>query len=146
MAFKFKFDALQRHRKTLRDLAQRDFADAQAEASKQMQYIESLFVQIDKANEKSVEIRNSVPVDLEQLKGIEEFINLQNIKIEMEREKARELLSIMEEKQEILVEKAKEYKVVELLREKEHKKYLDKVKMIEAKEMDDMNLMRSSRS
>ena len=52
----------------------------------------------------------------------------------------------MEEKQEVLVEKAKEYKVVELLREKEHKKYLDKIKLIEAKEMDDMNLMRSSRS
>ena len=83
MAFKFKFEALQRHRKTLRDLAQRDFADAQAEASKQMQYIESLFVQIDKANEKSLEIRNTEPVDLEQLKGIEEFIGLQNIKIEM---------------------------------------------------------------
>ena len=146
MAFKFKFEALQRHRKTLRDLAQRDFADAQAAASEQMQFIEALYQQIDLSNEKSIEIRNTVPVDMEQLKSIEEFVELQKIKIEQEREKARELLSIAEEKQEALVEKAQEYKVVEILREKEHKKYLEKVKHIESQEMDDMNLMRHSRS
>ena len=146
MAFKFKFEVLQRHRKTLRDLAQRDFAEAQAAASAQMQFIESLFQQIDRAGEKSVDIRNTEPVDLEQLKAIEEFIELQKVKIEIEREKARELLSVMEEKQEELVEKAKEYKVVEILREKEHKKYLEKVKEAETKEMDDLSLMRHVRS
>ena len=146
MAFKFKFEALQRHRKTLRDLAQRDYAEAEAASSAQMRFIESLFQQIDDANDKSLDIRNAEPVDLEQLKAIEEFIALQKVKIEIEREKARELLSVTEEKQEELIEKAKEHKVVELLREKEHKKYLEKLRIAEAKEVDDMNLMRHSRS
>ena len=61
-------------------------------------------------------------------------------------EKARELLSIMEEKQEILIDKAREFKVVELLREKELKRYHEKMRLIETKEIDDMNLMRHSRS
>ena len=68
MAFKFKFETLQRHRKTLRDIAQKDFAEAEAEASRQMQLIEGLYQQIDAANEKIMAIRaQSTAVDVEQL-------------------------------------------------------------------------------
>lgn len=146
MAFKFRFETLKKHRKTLRDIAQKDYADAEAKANEQMQLIESLYVQIDEANEKSLKLREARPVDMDQMKSIEEFVELQKVKIELEREKARELLSVMEEKQEVLMEKAREFKVVEILRAKELEKHKEKMRLIEAKEVDDINLMRHSRS
>ncbi len=142
MKFKFKLEALLKTRKAELDEAQRIFAAAQESVRKQMKMIQDLYEGIDRAREQMDIIQSNGGNCAAELDSINYFIDGQKIKIERERNKARELMMIEEEKLEILVGKNKAYKIIEKLKEKrviEFKKALNKKR---AKEIDDIITMR----
>ncbi|MEK6555537.1 MAG: flagellar export protein FliJ, partial [Bdellovibrionota bacterium] len=77
---------------------------------------------------------------------IEDFILGQNVRIQVARLEVLELMAVLEEKQEILLEKVKDHKVLEKLEEKkfgEFKKELNRKQQVQA---DDMSIMRFRRN
>jgi len=142
MKFNFRLDTLMRHRKLLRDEAQREFQDAQNAVQKQLALIKSMYQELDNARFGAEKIQKQGGSCLPQLVQIEEYIEGQKIRIQQARQKARELLQVAEQKQEILIEKMQEHKVLEKLKEKQAASHRKEVSKRERINSDDMVLMR----
>jgi flagellar export protein FliJ len=145
MKFKFKLEAVKKHRKILKDLAQKDFELARLAVDQKLAQINMMYDAIDNARLMADEMHASDNVKSAPFLQIEDFILGQTVRIQMARVEVRGLMAVMEEKQEILVEKAKEHKVLEKLEEKkfaEFKKEVSKKQQIAA---DDMSIMRFRR-
>jgi flagellar export protein FliJ len=142
LKFKFRFHSVLKQRKILRDMALRDFSLAEAEVKKQVELINVLYDGIDMARQSASKNLPDGSVELSKLGQIEDFIRLQLIRIDQERQKARELLAIMEEKQEILAELGKSLKAVETLKENESRKFKEEISRKEQIELDDMWMTR----
>lgn len=146
MAFEFKFATLLKHRKRLEEAAQRDYLEAKAILDHCLEGIEALYISIEETRlQISLWQRRGQVDDLMQISDGERFIDGQKIRIERERIKARQLMAIVEEKQELLVEAAREFKKIDKLKEKlkaEHKK---EAKKREVKRLDDLVVIRANR-
>lgn len=142
MKFRFRLDTVMRQRRVEQDLAQKDYFTAQAAVNQQLSLIKVMYEESDSAREMAGSLQMMGGTKVPDLIQIEEFISLQKLKIQRAREKARELMAIAEEKQEILVEKAQNVKVLEKLREKQHEEFKKEKSKRETIEMDDMTIMR----
>jgi flagellar export protein FliJ len=83
--------------------------------------------------------------DLERIRGMEQFLIGQKIRIEKKRAEARELLAIAEQKQDALIHAAQERKIMDNLKERRRVQYVEKMKMLETKELDDLTMVRQAR-
>jgi flagellar FliJ protein len=142
VAFQFRLETLLKHRRALQDIAQKDYAEAEAKVRAKLDYIKSLYAEIDQARKERSRAEAKLAFTANSLSGVEEFIALTYIKIERARKEARELMQIMEQKHAILIEKAKERKIIEKIKERKMFEYKAELKKLEAKEMDDMTSMR----
>jgi len=146
MKFKFKLEAVKKHRKILKDLAQKDFELARLAVDQKLAQINMMYDAIDNARLMADEMHSANNVKSAPFLQIEDFILGQTVRIQMARVEVRGLMAVMEEKQEVLVERAKEHKVLEKLEQKkfaEFKKEISKKQQITA---DDMSIMRFRRN
>lgn len=143
MKFNFRLEALMRQRKADRDNAQRIYADAQDSVQRQLAMIKRMYAEIDKARLICDETQAQKGTSSTSLANIDEFIEGQKIRIKMAREKARELMSIAEEKLEILTDKMRDYKMLEKLKERQHVQFKNEKSKKEIKELDDITIMRA---
>ena len=146
MKFKFKLASVKKHRALLKDLAQKDFELARLAVEKKLSEINLMYQSIDQARLRSDELQSRPEAQSAPLQQIEEFIVGQGLRIQKARLEVRELMAVQEEKQEILIEKVKDLKMLEKLEDKkrlEFKKELNKKNQIEA---DDMSIMRFERT
>lgn len=142
MKFKFTLEAVKKHRKILKGLAQREFEQAKMAVDLKNEQINMMYEAIDEARLEAENIQLQENAKAGPLLQIEDFIIGQNIRIHKARLEVRELMAALEEKQEALVEKVKELKIIERLEEKQNetfKKEVNKKLQIEA---DDMTIMR----
>jgi flagellar export protein FliJ len=145
MKFKFKLEAVKKHRKILKDLAQKDFELARLAVDQKLAQINMMYDAIDNARLMADEMHSAENVKSAPFLQIEDFILGQTVRIQLARVEVRGLMAVMEDKQEILVEKAKEHKALEKLEDKkfaEFKKEVSKKQQIVA---DDMSIMRFRR-
>lgn len=142
MKFKFAFETVINYRKQLEDEARRDFEVAQANLDRCLQLINYMYQQMDESRTRILELQRRPPVDIASIRQNEEFIEGQKIRIQNERLKARGLMAIAEEKQGILVEKAKEHKILIKLKERKKMQFLKEQRKLEVKRMDDLVTMR----
>jgi flagellar FliJ protein len=140
--FKFRLETLKRARKISQDLAQREYAEAQKKVRDQMALIQGMYTQIDKSREKSELIQLEGGQCRDELVVIEEFINVQKIKILNARSVARDLMQIAEECLDALTIKTQEYKIIEKLKEKQTEEYRKEKNKKQAKEIDDLVITR----
>ena len=146
MAFKFGLDTVLKHRHRLEEMAQREFADAQGAVDACLLEIERMYQRSDEVREEiAVAERAGTPVKLAEVREMEQFIGGQKIRIERLRLKARELLVAAEEKHEALILAAREKKILIKLKEKKLTEYKDWLQRIEAKELDDLTMVRIAR-
>lgn len=145
MGFKFRYDSVLKQRGIEKNIAHREFVEAEAKVRQQINKINGMYDQIDKARISALGNLEGQVLSVATLGQTEEFIKLQLTKIDGERNKARELLATMEENQEVLAEKAKEFKTVETLKEKDLQKFKTELQRKEQKEIDDLNIIRASR-
>jgi len=146
MAFKFGLNTVLKHRQRLEDVAQREYAEAQAAVDECLRTIEAMYQRSDEVREDiaAAQKRGSAE-NLQQIRDMETFLGGQKIRIEQMRLKARELLVVAEVKQEALIEAAKEKKILVKLKEKRFAEYKEWLARMETKEMDDMTSMRAAR-
>lgn len=146
MAFKFGLNTVLKHRQRLEDVAQREYAEAQAAVDECLRAIEAMYQRNDEVRDDIAAAQKKGSAEsVHQIRDMETFLGGQKIRIEHMRLKARELLVIAEIKQEALIEAAKEKKVLVKLKEKRFAEYKEWLARMETKEMDDMTSMRSAR-
>lgn len=140
--FKFAFDKLLDHKRTLEDVARREYFEAQRLVDIAKKELEEMYKRIDDSRARAHDIETAGGRQAPTLSQIDEFINLQKIRIERHRLKIRELNAVAEQKQELLIEAAKERKTLEKLREKRMEEYDLQAKLAEMKEVDELVVTR----
>jgi flagellar export protein FliJ len=142
MKFKFRLEVLRRQRKAELDVAQREYAQAQKNVRDQMILIDRLYKEIDDSRIYAVQLNLKGGRCSEELRTVDEFVTGQKVKINLARQKARELMSIEEEMHEVLVEKDRALKVLEKLKEKQKEDHKKAVRRKEAKAAEDLVIMK----
>ena len=138
MKFEFSFEKLLEHKKTLEDIARRNWAEKQGELDKGLKKLEDMFGQIDESRQRALTLGTNGGATGPALVQIDEFINGQKIRIERHRASLRELMAEVERLHELLVEAAKERKTLEKLKERRLEEFKKLQKKREAKEIDEL--------
>lgn len=146
MKFQFKFEVLKKHRRRLEEEAQRNFMEARANLDACLNMIKSHYDSIEDSRSRIANEQSSGNAHaFELIRGFEQFIDGQKIRIERKRQEARHLMVVVEEKQELLIEAAREYKKIEKLRERKLEDFKKHKKRVEAKRVDDLVTIRTGR-
>lgn len=139
MAFRFSLESILKHRKREEEIAQKEFMEQQTIVETCLRHLEELYLQIDRTRELiSASVKSGTPEDLHRIRSSEEFIEGQKIRIHNERKRARELIRELEERQEILLSRLHERKIMEKLKEKKFEEYKVLMAQMEMREMDDL--------
>ena len=146
MGFRFGLETVLKHRKRLEEGAQREFAEAQAAVDECLRKIEAMYNRLDEVRIEIFQAQTDGRVEkIAMVREMEHFLGGHKIRIETLRLEARRLLVIAEDKQEALVEAAREKKILVKLREKRLLEYHVRLRDLEAKELDDMTMVRQAR-
>lgn len=141
--FKFPLQKVLNHRKTLLDLAQKDFMEAEAELRHQQQILSDMLDQERAAREKAgATVESGAPQAPEVLKQIHQFIVLQALRMERQRVTIQDVEKLVEEKREILRQKAVDLKIMEKLKEKRKFEFEREYKKKEQEDVDETNVLR----
>jgi len=140
MAFRFSMESVLKHRKREEEMAHRDVVEAQNNLEACLQGIEKMYAQIDATREAISQSERSG--DLQWVLTSEVFIEAQKIRIHRERLHARELIRVLEEKQDVLLERLHDRKIIEKLKERRRIEYNERLARLEQKELDDLNSSR----
>lgn len=146
MAFDFKFESLLKYRKRLEEAAQREFIAARRELDESLAKIQQMYASIEASRNyiHSCQVQG-VSGDISRILSSEQFILGQKIKIDLERGRARELMMRVEEKQELLLAAAREFKKIEKLKERQRADFKKQQRRLETKRVDDLVVIRSGR-
>lgn len=143
--FRFPLQKVMQHRKTVEELAQRDYQEALANLNFENQKLQQMQNQIIQARDSAFGRQTDGGRAVPALSQVHEFIRGQDIRIERQKEKIKECQSLVENLQEILRQKAIEYKMIESLKERRLEKFKIEKRKKEQKQMDDTSLMRFRR-
>ena len=145
MKFKFSLEAVLKHRKTLEEIAKRDYLEEKHKANEQLKKLNFLYAQIDEARKGAAAKSGGKKVFIEDLQYINSFISKNNIKIEIQKIVFREAMQVTEEKEEILLEAAREFKVIEKLKERRFEGHKKRARKTEIRNLDEMVTLRHGR-
>lgn len=143
--FAFGFEKLLHHRRQLEDIARRNWLEAQAKVDAANGKMRNLFDEIEQARFRAGTLARGGGAHGPALAQIDEFINGQKVRIEAQRAEIRKLLADAESMHEIVVEAAKERKILEKLRERKHEDFKSRLKKQEIKEIDELVVTRFKR-
>lgn len=145
MSFKFPFETLLKHRKRLEEAAQRDYFQAKVAVDEALDRINGMYKSLDLSRSEIQELQKGGDQVLAAINQREEYITGLRVRIENERQVARQLMMVAEEKLHILMEATKEFKSLDKLKEKRIKEFRQDKKKREIKEIDEMVTMRHKR-
>ncbi|MEQ1877498.1 MAG: flagellar export protein FliJ [Bdellovibrionia bacterium] len=141
MKFKFRLEKVMNHKKVERDLAFRDFADARKTYEEGKERLKNLYQEIADARNFEAATVKEGGKGSESLKWSAFFIDGQNIKIELQKKLNRQLIQVMEQKQEVLIERARELKTFETLKEKMKERFKKEERKRDIKSIDEIVVM-----
>jgi flagellar FliJ protein len=143
MPFRFGLETVLKHRKRLEEAAQREYAEAQAAVNEVLTAIEVLYQRMDEVREEIAQAQAiGTPEKIALVLESEQFLVGLKTRIETLRLEARRLMAISEEKQEALIHAAREKKVLVKLKERRQQEHREWLRRIEAKELDDITMVR----
>ncbi|HMN68479.1 MAG TPA: flagellar export protein FliJ [Bdellovibrionales bacterium] len=146
MAFRFNLENVLKHRQRQEDIAQREFAEAQAAVDECLKTIEAMYARLDEVRQEICDAQKlGGPAEIETVRSLESFIGGHKIRIEHKRLEARELMQIAEAKQEALIVAAQEKKILSKLKDKRRGEYQEWVRRMEVEELDDIAMIRQAR-
>ncbi len=145
MSFKFNLESVLKYRKRLEDIAQKEYAEAQANVDECLNKIEGMYKRLDEVREEVSQAQKSKDGrNIAEILEMEHFMAGHKIRIEAMRQAARVLLQIAEVKQEALITAAREKKMLIKLKEKKKIEYHEWLRTVETKEQDDMTMARQA--
>ena len=144
--FKFKLESVLNQRRILADVAQKNFAEAQAEMYKEIDELNAMtdvkeqsLAQRTKVVETTTDWANSVD-------QINKFLTGQDLRIKNQNKRIKETENLVEARREILREAISEVKILERLEEKQRKAYMLEVAKADQAEIDELTVLRFSRN
>jgi flagellar FliJ protein len=144
VAFRFGLEAVFKHRQRLEEVAQRDLAEAQYAVNQCLKKIEDMYRRMDEVRDEILVLQRNGDVGaLQQIRERETFLQGQNARIERERLEARRLMSLAEERHEILIGAARDRRILEKLKEKRRLQYQEWLRQLETKQLDDQTMTRT---
>lgn len=148
MKFNFRMQKVLEHRKVQEDLAKTDFQLVLARLNVEIEKLQEMIDQKKKARVKSFETEISSQIQNSLRNGILEessrFQNLQDVRIEKQKEIIASFEKEVESKREILKTKAIEYKIIEKVKEKKKQQFVEDQNKTEQKENDEISILRYS--
>jgi flagellar protein FliJ len=139
MAFRFSMESVLKHRKRQEEVAQREYMECHAIVEDCLRGIETMYKSIDESRTSiAAAERSGRNLDLHFIRSTEAFIEGQKSRIHKERMKARELIRQLEEKEEVLLQRLHERKIMEKLKDRRFVEYKERIARIEQKELDDL--------
>lgn len=145
MKFKFPLQKVLDHRQTLEDLAQREFREAEAALRAEEARLRAMHDELHESRLEAGRVQGAGRADApERLKQIHEFGVLQKLRIQRQTAKVGEAEKVVEEKREILRQKAIDLKMMERLKERRREDFLQEQRRREMKEMDEIAVLRFS--
>ncbi len=145
MKFKFGLETLRKHRKNLEEMARRDFAEAKNSSDKILKQIDHFYDDSDKAREYAGSVIQSEITDPGLLQISSEFIERNKIRIERKKTEFRQAMVVTEEKQQSLVDAARETKILDKLKDKKKEEFLKKLRKKNRKDTDEVVVQRHGR-
>ncbi|MCB0365222.1 MAG: flagellar export protein FliJ [Bdellovibrionaceae bacterium] len=145
MSYKFPFETLLKHRKRIEEAAQRDYFQAKLAVDESLDKINGMYKSLDQTRTEIQQLQKGGNQAIASINQREEYINGLRVRIEQERQVARQLMMVAEEKLHILMEAAKEHKSLDKLKEKRSQEHRQAKKKKEIKEVDEMVTMRHKR-
>jgi flagellar protein FliJ len=142
LKFKFTLEKVLHHRKTLEDLAQRDFQVAQAALNAEVEILEQMKTQVIEAREAAFKRQSQGGSAGPALSQVHEFLTGQDVRIERQQNKVQEFQNGVENLREILRQKAIDYKMIESLKDKKRKEFKKELNLKEQKASDEMSTIR----
>lgn len=141
--FRFPFENVIKHRKTLEEVAQRNLQERLAVLNAEIAKLEFMREQVQEAIQRrhQIEIQGGGSA-IGPLTQVHEFLQGQDIRIERQQKIIAEVEKEVDGLREILRLKAIDTKIVKELRVRRKKDFDTEVRKQEAKELDDINLMR----
>jgi flagellar FliJ protein len=146
MKFAFAFEKLLSHKRTLEDIARRDYMEAKSKVDASMREMDGMYKQIEDSRVRAGELGAAGGTHGPALSQIDEFIKGQQLRIVQHRLKLRELMQEAERLQQILVEAAREKKTLEKLKERRFDEYRARRKKLELKAADEIVTTRFKRT
>lgn len=143
MKFKFPLQKVLDHRLVVQNIAQKDFQDARNLLDEQERLLLQMQEDLKAAREEvGLIARTGAAGAPGRWQQIHEFTLLQDRRIESQRAKVLEAEKLVEEKREILRQKAIDSKIMEKLKERRKEQFLQDAKEEEQKEVDELNVLR----
>ncbi|MBX3039500.1 MAG: flagellar export protein FliJ [Bdellovibrionaceae bacterium] len=143
MKFKFPLQKVLDHRIVMQNIAQKDFQDAQAILLEQEGVLRKMIGDLKEAREEAGALALKTAPDAPgRWKQIHEFTILQDRRIEMQRAKVRDAEKLVEDKRDILRQKAIDSKMMERLKERRREQFIEEMKATEQKDVDELNILR----
>lgn len=142
MKFLFRLEKVLQHRKHLESLAQRDFYEADEKKREAIRVMNDMIAEIGKARQRAFLLQTQGGSPQGELSDIDLFIKGQDLRIENQRSKVKEMEKLVESLREILQQKTIDYKIIDKLKDKKKNEFLAEIRKIEQKELDEHGSMR----
>lgn len=138
MGFKFRLAKVLHHRKSVENLARKDFMEAMAELNEANEELNRLYTETDQAqiNRHDLVTQGGNQGDL--LRQFHDYIKGTEIKIERQKLVVQEKQAKVEKMQLALQEASIEYKMIEKLETRQHEEYRRVQRKLEEKELTEM--------
>jgi len=138
MGFKYRLEKVLKHRKSLEDLAKRNFLEAKAVLNEEEDLLNKFYESIHQSQEQRHNLVSLGGNAGEKLSQISDYIKDTEVKIERQKNIIKKQLAIVEKQQRALQAAAIEYKMVEKLKERQYTAYRENEKKLEQKEQTEM--------
>lgn len=145
MKFKFGLEKVLGHRKVKEDIAKKEYQEVVHLVYQEQDKLNLMNEQKTNARSEASKKINEGGSQGQQILQIYEFIKGQDLRIERQTTKVKELEKLVELKQEILRRAAMDVKIMEKLKEKKKNEYIHEMNSREQKEVDELNVLRFDR-
>jgi flagellar FliJ protein len=144
MGFIFRFESLLKVRKHLKEAAEIELSKALGRLNRERLQLQSLSEDLEQAGQQfETDLRNSVPS--RWLRLYADFLSGIKKRIADQQDSVARCENEVIEKRRVLLEKTKEFKIIERLKEKDFQKWQDQQRLEEQKRMDEIAVLRHGR-
>ncbi len=144
--FKFSLDKVLTHRQIQVDLAKKEFIDAENFLDSELKNLQTMLNQKQSAlNQRTLAVQGSMSW-ANSVDQINIFLTGQDLRIKKQNERLLECRKVVESKREILQEALTAAKMIDRLREKKKVQYFQEVLKNEQKEIDELSVIRFSKT
>jgi flagellar FliJ protein len=141
MVYKFRFEALLSYRKHLKEMAEVELSLEQHRLKKNRDLLNGIREDLLETNKDlAIELKSSLPSQL--IRNYSEYISAQELRITLQELEILKSTEKVDEKREALLEKTKQFKIIEKLKEKDIKKWKHQQLLMEQQEISETAIIR----